>query len=81
MRFLLYKNTTAGGYDFRIASTGSRPERIFLRQRFCTFSRTRCIYCLECFGEGGAAMRKRDETGIDLDDLIFDGEDGLPSDR
>ena len=52
-----------------------------LSRNYGTFFAPSGIYCPGYFLRGGMYMDKRGNTSEDLDDLIFDEDDGGPSER
>ena len=52
-----------------------------LSRKYGTFFRSYGIYCPGVFFERSAAMYYSDDPNADLDDLIFDKDDGGPSER
>ena len=57
------------------------PKKRKLSTKNSTFFGVGRIYCPERELEGGDSMRECDDYSVDLDDLIFDEDDGQPSER
>ncbi len=50
-------------------------------QRDSADSETRSVYTIPPKQKGGENMRESNDPSVDLDDLIFDEDDGGPSER